>query len=111
MNIDKTTKLNYLNIVMDSKKEYLDKLKKQAIAEDQEKDQMSLTLEGHSFSMEEYYFDGEEGDLHLCCDLSSDNGGSYLSLNVPLSDEVLVDILMYATKKFNKLKTVLETLK
>jgi len=111
MNIDRTTKLNFLNIVTDSKIDYLAKLRDVGKEAGEEHGELVLTLEGHEFEMQEYYFDESTGSISISCNLTSDKGNSGVYLDIPLSDEVLTDVLAYATKKFNKLKSVLETLK
>ena len=70
------------------------------------------------------YATGKDGDLKDNIDdaikpltqeiqsiIRSEFGDSWFSIRMPLSDKVLIDILTYSIKKFNKLKTALETLK
>lgn len=113
MGIDKETQPKYINIVLDNNPAYMKVLKDQA-EEDGQNDEgnskLSLTTDKHSFQMEEYYFDDDDDTIFISGNMVSDKGESYLSISIPLSDTVLIDILQYATKKLNKLKTALETL-
>ena len=115
MAIDKETVPNYINVVMPDNKKFLDKMRKQADDDGQHYEEgcekkLSFTIDNSSFQMEEYYFD-DDGTIMISGNVSSVDGDSYFSVNIPLSDKVLIDILEYSTKKLNKLKTALETLK
>lgn len=113
MGIDKETQPKYISIVLDNNPAYMKVLKDQA-EEDGQNDEgnskLSLTTDKHSFQMEEYYFDDSDDTIFISGNMVSDKGESYLGISIPLSDMVLIDILQYATKKLNKLKTALETL-
>ena len=115
MGIDKITEPNSINIVLDNNPAYLKELKKQADEDgqnDEEKNsKLSLTSDKHSFKMEEYYYDESENEITMSGEMVSANGKSWISVCIPLSDVVLVDVIQGALKKLNKLKTALETLK
>ncbi len=113
MGVDTKTQPTYINIVLDDNSEYLNVLRKQAEEEDQNQDgetKLSLTNDKHVFNTEEYYFEDDSNSLFISGEMISDKGKSYISICIPLSDIVLIDILQYATKKLNKLKTAMETL-
>ena len=112
MEIDKKTKLSSLNVVIDDNPKYLDKLRKQADEDDQNVDEaksISLTDINHSQDTCEIYY--EDGKLFYSGSLLSKEGSSYVSFELPISQEVLFDILGEAIKRFNKIKTVLEATK
>jgi len=113
MKIDKKTQINWLNIVIDNKAEYLKELKDQAEEEGQNEDganNLSISLDKHSFEMYEYYFDDKENELVISGTLKSPKGETYFGITIPLSDIVLISILEYALKRLDKLKNVLEAL-
>lgn len=113
MGIDKKTIPTYINVVLDYNPEYIKLLKKQAEEHDQNQEgkiRLSLTEDKHAFQMEEYYFEDTTNSITITGNMVSDKGESFLSIQIPLSDTVLVDILQHAVKRLNKLKTVLETL-
>lgn len=113
-NIDKKTKPNYINIVIDNNPAYLKVLKDQAKEDDLNDDgktKLSLTTDKHHFDMEEYYFDDYDNSISISGNMISDKGESYVSISIPLSDKVLLDILEHSMKKLNKLKIAMEALK
>ena len=115
MGIDKETKPTMLNIVLDNNPDYIKELKEQANEDGQndEKDsnKISLTLDKHSFDMEEYYYDEEDNEIFISGGMSSSKGDAYICVVIPLSDIVLIDIMQGAIKKLNKLKMAMEALK
>ena len=116
MGIDKKTNLNYVCINIEDTKKHIDAMRKQAEEDgmnDASENIKYLTLSDNdsSFNMEEYYFDEDSNDIQITGEIKSSVGTTMISLSVPLSDIVLVDILQHAIKKLNKMKTVLETLK
>jgi len=113
MGIDKQTQPKWINIVIDNNPKYHKELKIQADIDGQNDDgenKLSITMEKHSFEPSEIYFE-DDGTFLISGNLKSVNGETYIGINIPLSDIVLVDILQYALKRLNKLKTALETLK
>ena len=114
MEIDKETQPSYINIVLDDNPQYLKVLKEQANEDgqnDEKEKRLSLTLDKHSFEMEEYYFDESDNSITISGSMKSTKGESWVSFSIPLSDKILIDILEYSTNKLKKLKTALETLK
>ena len=114
MEIDKETQPKYINIVIDDNLQYLRSLKEQANEDgqnDEKEKKLSLTLDKHSFEMEEYYFDKEDATITISGNMKSTKGESWVSFSIPLSDKILINILEYSTEKLDKLKTALETLK
>ncbi len=114
MNIDKETIPSFVTVSFPDSPKTIKHLRDNANANgynDEEDSQKSLLLnnDSGSFDMEEYYF--EDGELNISGNIRSEFGDSYISIVVPLSDKVLIDILEYSCKKLNKLKTALETLK
>lgn len=113
MGIDKETQPRWVNLVVDNNPSYHKELKDQAEEDGQNEDganKLSITMDKHSFEMCEYYFDDKDNEIMISGTLKSPSGETYLGVNIPLSDTVLIDILQYAIKKLNKLKTALETL-
>ena len=115
MGIDKKTVPSFVNVVLDNNKDYLKELKEQADedgqSEEKENSKLSLTMEKHSFEMDEYYYDDDNNEITVSGNMISTKGQSYVSICIPLSDVVLIDIISGALKKLNKLKTTLEALK
>jgi len=114
MGVDKTTAPDYVNIVVDKNVKYLNKLSKQAEVDDQndgENKKMSINLDGHSFSTEEFYYDECENELHISGEMQSAEGSTGIYLTISVSDTVYIDFLQGALKKLNKLKTAMEALK
>ena len=111
MEIDKQTKLSSLNIVIDDNKKYLDKLRNQSEEDGQNEEdkKLSITLFGHTNETSEIYVD--DGKLFYSGNLSSKNGETWISFELPISQMILFDILGEAVKKFNKVRTVLEATK
>lgn len=117
MNIDRKTIPNFINIVMNDNAKMLRELRYRAEADDLNSDlrdgeskKLCLTEDNRLIEVSEYYF--EDGNLYYAASLSTDSGEKiWYSFELPLSDNVLVDILEYSCKKLNKLKTALETLK
>lgn len=117
MPIDKETVPTFVNVVMNDNKKQLDELRKQAEEDSQneeleegESKKLSLTADGRSVEVSEYYF--ERGSIYYSAEMSTESGKRvWYSFEIPLSDAVLIDILEYSCKKLNKLKTALETLK
>lgn len=114
MGIDKETEPTYVNFVIDDNPKYLNTLRKQA-EEDGQNDEkgekrLSITNDKHSFTMEEYYYEEGDNELIISGNLQGTEGSTYISISIPLSDTVLIDIIQGAIKKLNKLKTALETL-
>lgn len=113
MGIDNETTPNYINIVLDNKTMYIKSLKKQADDDGQNDsgdNKISVTSEKHTFQTDEYYFDERENQLYISGNMVSKSGETYVSISMPLSDTVLIDILAHGIKKLNKLKTALESL-
>ena len=116
MGIDKETVPKWINIVVDDDPNYLKKLREQANEDGQNDDKketkkFSITADKQSFTMEEYYFEEDDNCLMISGYLQGTQGQTYIAINIPLSDVVLIDILQYGIKKLNKLKTAMETLK
>jgi hypothetical protein len=114
MGIDKETVPTNVFISVTDNKEYLARARKEAVSMYGEKDKdcmpaLLIDLDGHSFEMEEYYLN-DEGVICLSGNLTSPEGKTYLGLNIPLSDTVLIDVLQYSIKKLNKLKAAMESL-
>ena len=115
MGIDKETKPVYINIVVDDKPDYLNKLREQAEEDGQNDDKesckkLSITADKQSFTMEEYYYEEDDNKITITGQLQWAEGQTFISICIPLSDIVLIDIMQGAIKKLNKLKTVLESL-
>ncbi|MEA3430344.1 MAG: hypothetical protein U9R08_03650 [Nanoarchaeota archaeon] len=110
MNVDKETAPSYVNITILDTKNHIESMRNEAIENDiNEKDKKWLQLMSENLSGEEYYF--EDGEIQISSNAITKNGEAQVYLNIKLSDTVLIDILEYSIKRFNKLKSVLETLK
>lgn len=113
MENDRRTIPTDINIVFDGDKKYLDKLKKDADENDQNCEEgdnlLSIRSDGHDVTPSEIYL--ENGSLYVSCNMISKEGSTWVSMNVPLSQEILFDILGDSIKKFNKVKTVFEATK
>jgi len=112
MGIDKETQPKWVNLVVDNNPAYHKDLKAQAEEDGQNVDganKLSITMDKHSYEPSEFYLE-DDGTLIIDGNLKSATGETYVGVNIPLSDTVLVDVLNYAIKKLNKLKTALETL-
>jgi len=115
MGIDKKTVIS-TSIIIDYNKGMIDSLKDNNIlnvGEDSHKKDPKLwfTDEIGTILPVEYYFDEDECKLHYSCEANTKNGKVYVSLDLPLSDTVLIDIIQHSVKRLNKLKTALETLR
>ena len=114
MSIDTITPPRYINIVLDDNPKYLNQLRAVAESEGQNEDgdkKISLTQEGHTFEMDEFDFDSKENEISFSGTMKGKDGDSYFSLAIPLTDSILIDILHHSIKKFNKIKTLMETMK
>ena len=117
MEVDKESKPSFVWIQLDDTPEYLKSMRKTAENEldsstiKEEGKKLLILNETHTFETDEYYFDEGEKNIHLSGTLKSSNGNSYMSVDIPLSDIVLIDIIQHAIKKLNKLKTAMESLK
>jgi hypothetical protein len=109
MENDKKTVPTYVNIILDDSPEFLDLLREQAEEDSQNEEgikKLSLTIDKHKISTDETYF--EEGKIHIAFNLTSKKGDAYVCIELPLSQEVLFNILGESIKKFNKVKTIME---
>ncbi len=115
MGIDKETQPKYFSITLDNNSSYIKVLKKQADEDGQNDEKgdnrISLTMDKHVFQTEEYYFDESDKTIEISGNMVSDKGESWVSISIPLSDIVLIDILKYSMNKLDNLKTALEVLK
>lgn len=118
MGVDRTTPLSFFSITVDNRPQYIKDLIKQANEDDQNNTSIikergcnafSITSGGHSFKTDEYYF--EDNEITISGEAISPNGKTNIYLSIPISDEVLIDILANSMKRLGKLKTALETLK
>jgi hypothetical protein len=113
MENDRRTIPEEINIVFESNEKYLAHLKQCADDDNQNDEEdsnmLSITSEGHSVTPSEIYL--EEGKLYVSCNMVSKQGSTWVSMKIPLSQEVLFDILGDSIKKFNKVKTVFEATK
>ncbi len=113
MENDRRTIPTDINIVFDGYDKYLAHLKSCADDDSQNDEEgsnmLSITSNGHDVTPSEIYL--EDGKLHVSCNMVSKKGTSWVSLDIPLSQEILFDILGDSIKKFNKVKTVFEATK
>jgi len=112
MGVDHDTEAKFVNIVVDDNPAYKKILKRQADDDGQNEDgrsAISITQDNHGWRTEEYYL--EDGNLIISGELTNAEGSTFIALDMPISDTVLIDIMQMAIKKLGKLKTALETLK
>ena len=103
MNVDRNTVLKYINICFDNDTKLLEDLKAKAKENDIED---SLQIISHEGSGDECYF--EKGYIHFSGEVDHDGKSTYVSFELPLSTNLLFDILAEGIKKFNKVKTIME---
>jgi hypothetical protein len=116
MSVDKTTNMNYASICISDRQRLLDAMRKNHSD--------NIGLEDHNASPElwfnsdlgliecdEYYFDESNNSIEYTGSAKMGEGTINLTVSIPLSDEVLIDILSHSVKRLNKLKNVLESLK
>jgi len=114
MGIDRESKPGYINIVVPDNKKILQMMKDKAEQDGQnEEDKKHLVISSDTFHIDtdEFYYDNEENEIHYSGGLQSLDGDGYIGFTLPLSDEILIDILQAAIKKLNKLKVAMESLK
>ena len=114
MGICKKTKPSFLWIQLTDNAKHLGfmrKKNKEESFDDKWSNCLLLTNETHSFQPDEYYFNEEDKEIVFHGTLESPHGKGYIGIDIPLPDTMLLDILGYAFKKFNKLKNVMENLK
>jgi len=114
MVVDNTTKPSALSIQIEDSIASLEEMRKKAEEDCQNEDAeergyklMTLSEEHNSLNPSEYYFDDTNNEIHF----NGEFGKGFYYISIPLSDEVLIDILQHAIKKMNKLKLAMESLK
>ena len=114
MGVDDKTKPSHVAISIDKEETYLAALFENALAEygqpEKDADVLLINNNTHGIAGIEIYFE-EPGELHISFTLESIRGNTFVSVVLPISDTVLIDILTHAVKKLNKLKTAMESLK
>lgn len=115
MGIDKTSIVTG-SIVIDDNETYLNQLRKSSEIEgynEQDIDKLLISSSDneHTFKMCEYYYEEETNNIVISGVFKNSKNETYIGLNIPLSNEVLIDILTHSIKKLNKMKNVLESLK
>ena len=113
MGVDNETAPSSINICISDNEKYLKKCRDEAESNglrDNKDEGNHLQIEdsNHNISCEEYYF--EDGIFLISASMQSSCGEASVYLTIPLSDTVLIDILAHSIKKFNKLKSVIESL-
>jgi len=114
MGVDNETTPNYVNIVIDDNSKLLQAMRNRAEEDgqnDEDLKKLSLVDDMFSFDNDEYYYEVNDNEIVFSGSLSSPDGDGYISINLPLSDELLIDILQGAIKRLNKLKVAMEALK
>lgn len=122
MGIDKETQPEWLNIVIEDNPQYLKILRAQAEEDGHneslkkgENKKLCLSMDGHSYDPSEYYFEVSFSKgiptIEISGELVGAKGKSWVSISMPLSDTVLLDILEHSMKRLGKLKTAMEALK
>ncbi len=101
MAIQKKTEIKSFTIELEENKAMLDILR---VKEDN-KNFITANEDNSKLEISEFYFDGNEFIL-----TARNDEGIYVSFNIPISQEMLVDFMTYNIKKMNKMKTVLENL-
>lgn len=112
MGIDRETKARAC-VVIDYNKAMIKRLLDKNIdisGEDEHKKKPRLWIDADAVIPEEYYFDEKENTIHYTGAVNDVDGEVFLSVDFKLSDVILVDVLQGAIKKFNKMKTALESM-
>ena len=119
MSIEQRAKINHLSIVVSNDKEYTQELKS-AFSDDVNRAQMTILKSEHINSDANISFDSKTNLIYFRTVLQSkmskpkenfDIPSTNINMSFELTDPVLIDILQHTITKFNKFKTVLETLK
>jgi len=117
MAVDNETKPSYLSIAIMDDVELLKKSRKAAeenSLNDNDEKQKWIYLnsdEDATTDGVEFYFEPNDNELNITCSLNIYGGRADITINIPLSDAVLIDILEHNIKRLNKLKTVLEAIR
>ena len=108
MGVDNETVPTSVWIQIEDSKKFLDELREKGkeFADDDEKT-LLLTDDVGGLECTEYYFDESDNAIYISFSI----GESYVSLSIPLSDTVFIDIIEHSMKKLAKLKTAMEALK
>lgn len=108
--MDKKTVPSSLWIQLDNNPEYLKELKNNSSDLDNS-DTLFISDDKCSLKPSETYFDADSNSIEISFEAISPSGSTYISMSLPLSDAMLVDILGHSIKKLNKLKVAMESLK
>ena len=119
MAVDKTSTPTYVNIVVTDSEDHLKLIRERAITNDNgtpEKPELTISDEDHAVHPSEFYFDSDTNELYLNFSMTGGmvNGTErmvWTTIRMPMSDDVMIDLMAHYIKKFNKLKTVMESLK
>ena len=117
MGIDKETSPRFIWISLSDTPKYLESLRKTANREldaetiKEEGKKLLLLDDTHRFEPVEYYYDDKEKSIEIHGTMKSSEGETYISMSIPLSDTVFIDIIHDAIKRLNKLKNAMETLR
>jgi len=114
MVVDNTTIPSTISIQIEDSKDSLKEMRELAEYEGQNDDfndvgykLMTCSSDKNPLTPCEYYFDDTTNEIHF----NGSMGRGFYYITIPLSDEVLIDILQHSIKKMNKLKQALESLK
>jgi hypothetical protein len=110
MGIDNNTTPSYVNIVLPHSKEIIGLLKQQAEKDGQEEGMLAIREQTGTIETSEYYYDNKENEIYYCGTISTVNGDIFITISLPISDILVVDIIQMVIKKLNKLKSVIESL-
>lgn len=102
----------YFSIFIEDKEEVLNVMR--AKAKEDDPDTLQFLFDDDDVKSYEYcetYFDGNDCCLHTSFGTQGPNGANTVSINLKITDEILIDILTHTIRRFNKFKSAVEALK
>lgn len=114
-NVDKNNTATYVSITISDNEKQLNQMREDANATfgatSEDKVLFVNSMDGYSILPDEIYLDlDSQPEIRCSFIMQGTNGKIEGTVDVPLTDELLADILAYGIKKLNKLKTAMEAL-
>ena len=113
MNIDKETEIESLWITFPNSTKLGKQLRENHKEWCGDEDGFLITEELGKIKTDEYYVEEDDSKLniHYSCNIETENGDIYASFDIPLSDEILLDILSHSLERLDKLREAIKLLK
>ena len=114
-NVDKVNTPTYASITISDNDKQLKQMRDESVenlgSDGEDKLLYANSLDGYSLQPDEIYLE-LEGQPEIRCSFTMQgaNGTISVTIDVPLTDDLLTDIIAYGVKKLNKLKTAMEAL-